>query len=135
MKKPTEIGWFFGAGDEARTRYLHLGKVALYRMSYTRIGTWTIIALSPDLSILFFSFFKLGFRHIGKGAHRLPDCNCSLPFNALSGIAGGNRITGVFPHFPYFRLGQNLTPNLLVPLCGAALKIRIKVILGVDKLV
>ena len=28
----------FGAGDEARTRYLHLGKVALYRMSYTRIA-------------------------------------------------------------------------------------------------
>ena len=27
----------YGAGDEARTRYLHLGKVALYRMSYTRI--------------------------------------------------------------------------------------------------
>ena len=26
----------FGAGDEARTRYLHLGKVALYRMSYAR---------------------------------------------------------------------------------------------------
>ena len=26
-----------GAGDEARTRYLHLGKVALYRMSYIRI--------------------------------------------------------------------------------------------------
>ena len=27
---------FFGAGNEARTRYLHLGKVALYRMSYAR---------------------------------------------------------------------------------------------------
>ena len=27
----------FGAGNEARTRYLHLGKVALYRMSYARI--------------------------------------------------------------------------------------------------
>ena len=27
----------------------------------------------------------------------------------------------VFPHFSYFRLGQNLTPNLLAPLCGAAL--------------
>ena len=26
-----------GAGDEARTRYLHLGKVALYQMSYARI--------------------------------------------------------------------------------------------------
>ena len=27
----------YGAGDEARTRYLHLGKVALYQMSYGRI--------------------------------------------------------------------------------------------------
>ena len=26
----------YGADDEARTRYLHLGKVALYRMSYIR---------------------------------------------------------------------------------------------------
>ena len=25
-----------GAGDGARTRYLHLGKVALYQMSYAR---------------------------------------------------------------------------------------------------
>ena len=32
----SEEVWLFGAGDEARTRYLHLGKVALYRMSYTR---------------------------------------------------------------------------------------------------
>ena len=29
----------FGSGDEARTRYLHLGKVALYQMSYTRMGS------------------------------------------------------------------------------------------------
>ena len=28
----------FGAADEARTRYLHLGKVALYQMSYGRIS-------------------------------------------------------------------------------------------------
>ena len=34
---PLGHGTGFGAGDEARTRYLHLGKVALYRMSYTRI--------------------------------------------------------------------------------------------------
>ena len=27
----------------------------------------------------------------------------------------------VFPHFPYFRSGQNLSPNLLAPLCGVAL--------------
>ncbi len=30
----TEV--FYGAGNETRTRYLHLGKVALYRMSYAR---------------------------------------------------------------------------------------------------
>ena len=29
---------YFGAGDEARTRYLHLGKVALYQMSYARVS-------------------------------------------------------------------------------------------------
>jgi hypothetical protein len=28
---------YSGADDEARTRYLHLGKVALYQMSYIRI--------------------------------------------------------------------------------------------------
>ena len=28
--------FFCGAGDEARTRYLDLGKVALYQMSYAR---------------------------------------------------------------------------------------------------
>ena len=37
MKKEPPSGWFFfGAGDEARTRYLDLGKVALYQMSYAR---------------------------------------------------------------------------------------------------
>ena len=28
----------FGAGDESRTRDLNLGKVALYQLSYSRIG-------------------------------------------------------------------------------------------------
>ena len=47
-----KVSCFYGAGDEARTRYLHLGKVALYRMSYTRIscGTVLIIADSPRMS-------------------------------------------------------------------------------------
>ena len=31
------------SSDEARTRYLHLGKVALYRMSYTRISNADMI--------------------------------------------------------------------------------------------
>ena len=47
----------FGAGDEARTRYLHLGKVALYRMSYTRISNaGMIIAEDPKKSSIFFKF-------------------------------------------------------------------------------
>ena len=31
------LSFLFGAANEARTRYLHLGKVALYQMSYGRI--------------------------------------------------------------------------------------------------
>ena len=31
------VSFLFGADDGARTRYLHLGKVALYQMSYIRI--------------------------------------------------------------------------------------------------
>ena len=41
-KKPLlpvdKSGFLYGADDEARTRYLHLGKVALYQMSYIRIN-------------------------------------------------------------------------------------------------
>ena len=36
-KKPPRRVVKSGAADEARTRYLHLGKVALYQMSYGRI--------------------------------------------------------------------------------------------------
>ena len=43
----------FGAADEARTRYLHLGKVALYQMSYGRIFGAFIPAPSH-------SYFKRG---------------------------------------------------------------------------
>ena len=35
---PIGCPFLFGAADEARTRYLHLGKVALYQMSYSRIS-------------------------------------------------------------------------------------------------
>ena len=33
----SRVGIASGAGNEARTRYLHLGKVALYQMSYARM--------------------------------------------------------------------------------------------------
>ena len=53
----------FGAGDEARTRYLHLGKVALYRMSYTRIGCGTLLIIASFLKMSspFFNFFEINF--------------------------------------------------------------------------
>ena len=51
-----------GAADEARTRYLHLGKVALYQMSYSRrygaqsrnrtSDTWIFSPLLYQLSYL-----------------------------------------------------------------------------------
>ena len=48
--------FLFGAADEARTRYLHLGKVALYQMSYSRIlsrrSTNAIIIISKGLYIV-----------------------------------------------------------------------------------
>ena len=38
-----------GAADEARTRYLHLGKVALYQMSYGRIfGAFYLAPIISD---------------------------------------------------------------------------------------
>ena len=56
-KKDQPFGWsFYGAGDEARTRYLHLGKVALYRMSYTRI-TLEVLFL-PLRNIAYYSEFS-----------------------------------------------------------------------------
>ena len=36
----------YGADDEARTRYLHLGKVALYQMSYIRIFCFFVFVCS-----------------------------------------------------------------------------------------
>ena len=55
MKKNRPIAeaiGLYGAGNEARTRYLHLGKVALYRMSYARVSRLdytTICRLVKDL--------------------------------------------------------------------------------------
>ena len=39
-----------GASDEARTRYLHLGKVALYQMSYTRSDKWYYSRKQSDVN-------------------------------------------------------------------------------------
>ena len=58
-KRPAiRLVFLFGAGDEARTRYLHLGKVALYRMSYTRMGSLGWFVLYQDFFICQADFKK-----------------------------------------------------------------------------
>ncbi len=50
---------FYGASDEARTRYLHLGKVALYQMSYTRNSKRYYSRFPPFVNYFFdFSLFS-----------------------------------------------------------------------------
>ena len=40
-----------GAGDEARTRDINLGKVALYQLSYTRVQETQTITAWPQRSM------------------------------------------------------------------------------------
>ena len=56
-----------GAGDEARTRYLHLGKVALYRMSYARIYGAPGRSRTNDTRIFNPLLYQLSYR--GKCCH------------------------------------------------------------------
>ena len=61
-KKTHEISRFrakAGAGNGTRTRYLHLGKVALYQMSYAREGLSVIIRGFGRLSRAVFENFCL----------------------------------------------------------------------------
>ena len=71
----SSCGMHVGAGDEARTRYLHLGKVALYRMSYTR--KW---CLRPELN----------WRHADFQSAALPT---ELPRQVLVGTTGLEPVT------------------------------------------
>ena len=80
---------FYGAGDEARTRYLHLGKVALYRMSYTRIGNMAYYTrYSKNVKHFFQKILKLFFRRkMKKGLYKWNiicyNLNCSEENMAL----------------------------------------------------
>ena len=67
------IPLLFGAGDEARTRYLHLGKVALYRMSYTRISGASGRNRTNDTRIFSPLLYLLSYRGILSRASALLD--------------------------------------------------------------
>ena len=53
-----------GANDEARTRYLHLGKVALYQMSYIRISGASGRNRTTDTGIFSPLLYRLSYRGI-----------------------------------------------------------------------
>ncbi len=57
----------YGAGNGTRTRYLHLGKVALYQMSYARIcgaSGWNRTADTRIFSPLLYQLSYRGVRRI-----------------------------------------------------------------------
>ena len=68
-----------GANDEARTRYLHLGKVALYQMSYIRRkGGASGRNRTTDTGIFSPLLYRLSYRgkwkswRLGSGSNRRP---------------------------------------------------------------
>ena len=62
---------FSGAGDEARTRYLHLGKVALYRMSYIRTVGASGRNRTSDTRIFSPLLYQLSYLGIEKGSDKI----------------------------------------------------------------
>ena len=61
-----------GADDEARTRYLHLGKVALYQMSYIRIFGASGRNRTTDTGIFSPLLYQLSYRGKGKTYEQYP---------------------------------------------------------------
>ena len=82
----------YGASDEARTRYLHLGKVALYQMSYTRILFPSQIALR------------------GNGASGRNRTSDTRIFNPLLYQLSYLGISDTIQH-PIWRRGRDLNPR------------------------
>ena len=62
-----------GADDEARTRYLHLGKVALYQMSYVRKCGASGRNRTTDTGIFSPLLYQLSY--LGKSTEQLPHGN------------------------------------------------------------
>ena len=77
----------YGAGNEARTRDLNLGKVALYQLSYSRMGT-AYFLLPTSFSYRIVSSQSRGERDYVQEARW---CQDGLPFFCLLTVAFLNR--------------------------------------------
>ena len=125
---PTEIrfGLFcFGTPEGTRTPNPRNRNPMLYPLSHRRIFD------CPNIIAVFFCFVKRLAKNIFLAWQRE---KAFLRQQRTMGTAGVGEsfapiaeyekweIHPLFPHFPCFRLCQNLSPNLLAPLCGSALK-------------
>ena len=79
----SDVLFHSGAGNEARTRYLHLGKVALYQMSYAR-GTRCILTDESHLVKRFPQFSLFSFSPVSAA----PSSRASSGWSASSGSSG-----------------------------------------------
>ena len=86
--------WSVGADDEARTRYLHLGKVALYQMSYIRRYGAFGRNRTTDTGIFSPLLYRLSYKgkwRPGSGSNRRPLAwQASVLTNWTTGPNGGN---------------------------------------------
>ena len=78
----------FGADDEARTRYLHLGKVALYRMSYIRIYGASDRNRTNDTGIFSPLLYRLSYRGISGAIIPAPSRAILANFGAPAKACG-----------------------------------------------
>ena len=105
----------FGADDEARTRYLHLGKVALYRMSYIRIYGASDRNRTNDTGIFSPLLYRLSYR--GEWAMAtwmgLEPTTSSVTLNYRAKCGGNNRARTCDP----LLVRQMLSQLSYAPIC------------------
>ena len=102
-----------GASDEARTRYLHLGKVALYQMSYTRGDNGYYSRFPENVNTLFQisqKFFKkIPGRCSGRGSVRIRKVSGWIC--TWAGRSWANDTPGPLPRHPWpFRRSPGTGP-------------------------
>ena len=81
------LSFFNGADDGARTRYLHLGKVALYQMSYIRIFMVPPDGIEPSTRGFSVPCSTMNYRAIIGGSYRARTCDPLLVRQMLSQLS------------------------------------------------